>query len=224
MNKIISQFLHIKINSAYEKIKTDKDIKKDIKNIIANIIDNKNIDNKLDNKLDNKNIENALNKNDKKKQKTIHVKNYIDKNIASKLYNKLEKEIEWHDGIKSKKGFTRKAYIVPSKSEDIYIPDIDGELEQIIQYAMHKYAQNTQLIGIYLNYYENGTHYTPNHKHEDTIQLIISLGETRTLNVGTKSFSIGNGDLIIFGSSIHGVPKEQNKKGRISIALFLQRI
>jgi len=33
---------------------------------------------------------------------------------------------------------------------------------------------------------------------------------------------MGNGDAIIFGSAIHGVPKDSNcKAGRISIAVFM---
>jgi hypothetical protein len=75
--------------------------------------------------------------------------------------------------------------------------------------------------GIYLNYYENGDHHTPNHSHKGTHQLVISLGQTRTLNVGGKDYSMENGDAIIFGGSVHGVPKDNSVNGRISIATFM---
>ena len=72
-----------------------------------------------------------------------------------------------------------------------------------------------------MNYYLNGEHYTPNHSHPKMIQVIISLGTTRILNIGKKEYKSSNGDVFIFGSSIHGVPKQlEIKDGRISIALF----
>ena len=53
-------------------------------------------------------------------------------------------------------------------------------------------------------------------------QVVISLGATRTLIIGKKTFSLNNGDVIIFGSSTHGVPKEPTiTNGRISIATFM---
>ena len=59
--------------------------------------------------------------------------------------------------------------------------------------------------------------YTPNHSHKGTHQLVISLGETRTLSVAKNEFRMENGDSILFGSSVHGVPREENvTKGRIS--------
>jgi hypothetical protein len=76
---------------------------------------------------------------------------------------------------------------------------------------------------IYLNYYENGEMWTPNHSHSGTHQLVISLGCPRTLQVTKKDYRMENGDAILFGSAIHGVPKEVNvKKGRISIATFMK--
>lgn len=37
-----------------------------------------------------------------------------------------------------------------------------------------------------------------------------------------KSYDINTGDVALFGSAVHGVPKDENiKNGRISIALFV---
>ncbi len=53
-------------------------------------------------------------------------------------------------------------------------------------------------------------------------QLIISLGESRTLTIGSKEYNMENGDVEIFGSSYHSVPKNPEiTKGRISIAVFI---
>jgi len=74
---------------------------------------------------------------------------------------------------------------------------------------------------MYVNYYENGKMYTPMHTHKGTKQLVLSLGESRDLIIGKKTFTMKNGDAIIFGSSPHGVPVSDTKKGRISIATFM---
>lgn len=146
------------------------------------------------------------------------VRKVIDDDVANNMYSYLRDNIIWEDGIKSRKtGFTRKA-----KALDVgEIP----ELDKLIILALSKLTTTQYLIhGIYLNYYENGNCYTPNHRHDKTHQLVISLGETRILTVGTKNHHMENGDAIIFGSSIHGVPQDNSVNGRISIATFMTPI
>ena len=64
---------------------------------------------------------------------------------------------------------------------------------------------------------------TPSHKHDGQTQIILSLGTTRTLIINSKKYDSNNGDIFIFGSQIHSIPKEHNiTDGRISIALFTQ--
>ena len=65
---------------------------------------------------------------------------------------------------------------------------------------------NWTLKGWMFNYYKNG-----NHTHKDTTLLIVV----------NKKIKSGNGDIIVFGSSSHGIEKEETERGRISIALFL---
>ena len=138
--------------------------------------------------------------------------------IATFLFNSLKDEVKWENGIRSKKGFTRKAFAVPQDSplmEElmVYVTTVLEKMETKCAYAM---------LGIYLNYYQNGEMYTPSHKHPGTHQLIISLGTTRTLKVGSKSYPMKNGDSILFDSQLHSVPKESSVvDGRISIATFM---
>ena len=43
-----------------------------------------------------------------------------------------------------------------------------------------------------------------------------------SLKIGTKNYNMSSGDVIIFGSSNHGVPiEEEVTEGRISIAVFM---
>jgi len=147
--------------------------------------------------------------------RTKLLKNAINNEEALNLFVVLKDSIDWEDGIRSRKhGFTRKAK-----------PISFGEfplIDEVVINCLKKIAnQNYMISHIYLNYYENGEMFTPNHNHPGTHQLVISLGGTRTLNVGKTSYSMENGDSIIFGSSIHGVPKEQTNEARISIATFM---
>lgn len=151
----------------------------------------------------------------KLKCETNFHKNILDQDRAYVLYYMLKDGIVWEEGIRSKKGFTRKAKAL-NKNDII---EVDNIIAEVLQ-KMTKTKYN--IIGIYLNYYEDGNMWTPNHSHPGTHQLVISLGATRTLNIAKKNYIMENGDAIIFGSSIHGIPKDESiKEGRISIATFM---
>jgi hypothetical protein len=151
------------------------------------------------------------------KLKTTYYKNIVEEKVADSLYDYFSKNIDWEEGVKSKKGFTR---LAKSISLEEY-----PELAKIVYSILNRQKNKYIIFGLYLNYYANGEMWTPNHTHKGTHQLVISLGGTRTLTVGKKEFRMENGDAVIFGSSVHGVPKENNvEKGRISIATFMMPI
>lgn len=142
----------------------------------------------------------------------------IDSDRATAIFEYLKNNIAWIDGINSYNGFTRKAKPMTLGENDI-VDTIIAETFQLLG------MKEIVLYGIYLNYYRNGEDYTPSHCHKGMKQLIISLGSTRTLIVGNKSYNMSNGDVIIFGSSMHGIPKDHNcNDARISIALFLNKL
>lgn len=145
---------------------------------------------------------------------TKYKENVIDKDRADGLYYHLKYNIEWEDGVRSRKGYTRKAK--PLDMGDV--PELD---QVVIEVLKQLTTTNYAIMGIYLNNYEHGNMWTPNHSHKGTHQLVISLGQTRRLDVGTKHYNMTNGSAIIFGSSVHGVPKDNSVEGRISIATFM---
>lgn len=148
---------------------------------------------------------------------TKHYPKLIDSDRSIAMYEYLKDNIDWVDGVKSKNGFTRKAYPI-SLGEDEAIDSIIRDTVKLLGMT------EVGVHGIYLNYYRDGNDYTPNHSHPGMKQIVISLGTTRTLTMGTKSYPMSNGDVIIFGSATHGVPKDPNcNEGRIAIALFLQK-
>lgn len=145
--------------------------------------------------------------------KTVLYKSIIDKELAKFFYSELKENIQWVDGVRSKKGFTRKAK--PLNFGD------NGIVDNIIVMVMSRIGvDNLSILGLYLNYYRDGNDWTPNHTHKKTKQLVISLGETRILTMNKKEYKIESGDVIVFGSSVHGVPKDNSTNGRISIATF----
>jgi hypothetical protein len=154
---------------------------------------------------------------------TQYFPNLLESESATFIYEYLKNDINWKLSIKGRKGMTRLSY--PADIEDdILAPVITSVLEHISENGKNKFKQ-VLLLSVYLNYYKNGNMYTPNHSHPGTCQVIISLGAARTLNVAKKSYQINNGNVIIFGSSTHGIPREYEiKRGRISIALFCKLI
>lgn len=150
-----------------------------------------------------------------------HMGGYLNSAMCNNLYNYLKANIVWGEGIKSKNGHTRSAAMFELNEFITFIdnfPEIIANVSEIIsQYSIRKTC-----AGIYVNYYKNGDDWTPNHTHPGTTQIVISLGATRTFLYGKKEFSSNNGDVFVFGSSLHGVPKEPTiQEGRISIALFM---
>lgn len=151
------------------------------------------------------------------KCKTTYAEGIVDASVADFTYRHLADNIQWEEGIRSRKGFTRLAKALG--------PGDDEMVDQLIAAALEELAQYTYTMrGIYLNYYKNGEMWTPNHTHPGTHQLVISIGEPRTLTIAKKDYLMQNGSAAIFGSATHGVPKSDTKEGRISIAVFLEPV
>lgn len=150
---------------------------------------------------------------------TVFKTGVIDPDEATAMFIYLSTEIKWDEGIRSRKGPTRLG-----KSIDL---EEHPEILRMIVTALSTVQPDMKeagIFGAYLNYYRDGDMWTPNHSHKGTAQLVISLGATRTLQVGKKEYPMSNGSAIMFGSAIHGVPKEPLvAEGRISIAVFIAK-
>lgn len=155
------------------------------------------------------------------RQKFHHLKGHIDATTCDLLYTFLRENVTWGEGIKSKNRHTRSAAQFSEEEFVDFISDFKVTVETIMD-IIYTYSERQTCAGIYLNYYKDGNDWTPNHTHPGTTQIVISLGGTRTFLYGKKEFESENGDILIFGSGTHGVPKEPEiTHGRISIALFM---
>lgn len=163
-------------------------------------------------------------KTDKTRVKTQHHKSLIEEKEATELFNLFKDGIDFEKGIKDKHNKeTRPARDLETLFED---DPVVKPFEKMLFGVLDKLKMpNMIIVGQYMNYYKNGNNYAPTHSHKDMTQIIISLGATRTLEIGKKKYKSKNGDVFVFGSSMHGVPKEPEiKEGRISIALFCKMV
>lgn len=154
--------------------------------------------------------------------RTEHFPSLIDADTATFAFEHLRDAIEWEEGIRSKHGRTRLAKSLGMDDDEVVYGIVSSALDKMVGGKNNMKA--VAIFGIYLNRYRTGDDYTPAHSHKGTAQIIISLGGTRTLTIGKKSYSMANGDAAIFGGSVHGVPKEKTNEERISIALFCKML
>lgn len=154
----------------------------------------------------------------------VHLSGLVEESDAGELYMLLKNETSWGDGIRTRFGtFTRKAVALHSYYDPIISRDAAKLLRKVLEDIKTKIKLDYFLeLGCYINYYEDGNHYTPQHRHPGQVQLVISLGNTRILEIEGKKYPTKNGDVVLFGSQKHGVPRDTKvKHGRISIAVFM---
>lgn len=70
----------------------------------------------------------------------------------------MRDSIEWVEGIRSKKGFTRKAAY--------WKMGLDSEVDEVIIKGLAAVSKYDYAIShVYINFYETGEMWTPNHAH-----------------------------------------------------------
>jgi len=150
--------------------------------------------------------------------KTELYKNILDSDVAQTIYDYCLNTFRWEHDIKTRSGATTR------KGQCLFLND-DDIIKEVILLSLSLIGFKSGSLGqIYINYYRDGKDYTPLHRHNNQLQLVISLGATRTLKVGNKDYILENGDIIKFGSAAHTIPKDSNcTDGRISIALFMSK-
>jgi hypothetical protein len=148
----------------------------------------------------------------------------IPKAAADQYYEYLKTQLPWRDGVYSRRSqkVTRTAYSVTFPLDEPQSYDL--LLKDLIEYctARVELPSSYTTLGAYINYYRHGLEWAPSHSHPRQIQLILSLGATRDLIVGSRTYQLSSGDVIVFGGSTHEVPiRPEVSKGRISLATFI---
>jgi hypothetical protein len=152
--------------------------------------------------------------------RTKHYSSVIEASDAKAIYLQLKKGIPWKDGIYSARArrVSRKAHMMEGNGSEE-----ETLIEELVASVMSALELDYNILGIYVNYYRDGNDWAPSHAHAGCVQLVISLGTTRVLKVGTKAYNMASGDVILFGGSTHELLRDPSiKRGRISIATFME--
>lgn len=131
------------------------------------------------------------------------------------LYEFIRDNSPWNSGILSRTGVSR----LQCHLSDC-IQDVQDVVLNLVRIVLQKYEYVNTILGIYMNYYRNGSDYCPRHQHRGTKQIIISLGCNRPLNINGRNYPIQSGFCISFGEEYHSLNKCSVNEGRISIAIF----
>eukprot|EP00397_Hematodinium_sp_SG-2012_P041598 GEMP01045857.1.p1 GENE.GEMP01045857.1~~GEMP01045857.1.p1 ORF type:complete len:472 (+),score=123.88 GEMP01045857.1:24-1439(+) len=98
------------------------------------------------------------------------------------------------------------------------VPELDAVLKRAYQ---HVEVEDDE-YSVIMNWYLHGENVTGNHRH-NAWTVLLSFGAPRILQVDLKPFVLFDGDMIIFGQQMHGVPKMPDvgpNDGRISVVFF----
>ena len=141
---------------------------------------------------------------------------------SAKIFGKtLKQKVPWNSGVTTRYGTTSR------KQANLEICDEKLQkfvMDNIIQLFNCKYEDgNVGILDVYLNYYRDGSDFCPKHRHMGTKQMILSLGDERTLIVGNTHHLLKNGSVIFFGDEYHEI-KRDNSGERISIVVFYLEI
>lgn len=114
-----------------------------------------------------------------------------------------------------------------------------GIIDEILEALRIKMEMNIDILGCFLNFYENENHWLPFHKDQYGTNIIsLSFGSTRqfvfqnTKSKNKLTFNLSAGDLIYFPEEVnkewkHGIMKSKNNieprvniKPRVNITIF----
>jgi hypothetical protein len=144
----------------------------------------------------------------------------INEDECNSMFRYLKENVNWGEGVKTRRGDHTRLACAYQYGHNKRLDDFLKKIQCTIPKGRY------QLAGIYLNYQRNGEEYTPLHSHVGGFQQIICLGPARRkFVIDNKTHKLGNGDVAIFSTEKHGLPKDKNcNKERISIATFYMKV
>jgi hypothetical protein len=147
--------------------------------------------------------------------------NVFSESEARNLYELLVESVPWNDGVRTRQGKRSRAQCSLELTPDYVQESVMGFVERAFE-SVH--GTVTVACSVYLNYYNNGNDFCPKHKHDETRQIIISLGGTRTMFINGIAHELTNGSVVAFGSEYHEIKRQPTSTGRISIAVFYRLV
>jgi hypothetical protein len=100
------------------------------------------------------------------------------------------------------------------------VPSVDRAIGRVVK----DFKIDDPAAYLLCNYYKDGRAFIAPHQH-DFWSATFSFGEPRVFLLDQKPLLLQDGDVLIFGSQRHSVPKMPNvKKERISLSLFVSQL
>eukprot|EP00931_Biecheleriopsis_adriatica_P066038 TRINITY_DN40462_c0_g1_i1.p1 TRINITY_DN40462_c0_g1~~TRINITY_DN40462_c0_g1_i1.p1 ORF type:complete len:656 (+),score=85.30 TRINITY_DN40462_c0_g1_i1:61-2028(+) len=145
------------------------------------------------------------------------------------LFDVLLKEVPWRQGKVMTRDtetgelvlrFDRRGSTIPASRLVADCPRGISALDSLLQKAFTKANIRDPQARVVLNLYTDGGKQLNSHRH-DFWTCLISLGSPRVLLVDNRPHVMENGDMIVFGTQMHGVPPmPEVAAGRISLVIF----
>jgi len=101
-----------------------------------------------------------------------------------------------------------------------YKQGMSAAMDRILQKLFHEYGIEDRTSGVALNWYPDGQSMLGAHRH-DCWTALFSFGCDRILTIDKTPLLCRDGDLVIFGTQLHGVPiMPEISEGRITVPVF----
>jgi hypothetical protein len=139
----------------------------------------------------------------------------VESEVALALFRTLRDSVVWEKGRRSKIGVVSTPIAI-----DLYeYPQVMA----VIRSCLDAMADDDYVFyGAHFHYYMNGEMYLPSRFYKDLHTLVISLGETRLLQIGEKYYSMVNGSAILLKSESFRVLTAKTTDSTINIMVFMQ--
>jgi len=101
-----------------------------------------------------------------------------------------------------------------------YSPGLSPATDKALQKLFAEFGIEGRTVGVLLNRYDDGQAMLGSHRH-DCWTALFSFGEERILTIDHTPLLCQDGDLVIFGTQRHGVPKmPEITTGRVTVVVF----
>jgi len=145
---------------------------------------------------------------------------------SSGMYEECAAAMPWRQAVLRKRNYeTGEVTItnVASNRQDCTFPRLRTgipRLDSVLQRIKEDYEINDPGAYLMCNWYPDGNTNIAPHQH-DFWSAILSFGESRVFTLDWQPLLLGDGDLLVFGTQRHSVPKMPSvKSGRLSVAIF----
>lgn len=142
------------------------------------------------------------------------------------MYEECAAAMPWRQAVLRKRNYTTGEVTitnVASSRQDCTFPTLRtgiARLDSVLQRIKAEYQIHDPGAYLICNWYPDGNTSIAPHQH-DFWSAILSFGASRVFTLDWEPLLLGEGDLLVFGTQRHSVPKMRSvEAGRLSVAIF----